>query len=202
MKRLLVLFALFFLAYSNANAQNMSLGGGLNLTLPSKNLSFGVGLNLLGEYRFHKNYAVRLNSSFTLSMFGSIKYFGDDTYVLGSIESDFLCYPIEGSSKLYGGVGFGYYIPGTTIGGMPHYIKQNVFIAGNFLENTISPNFLAGIKFRADKPFSINLELKYVYLRPRWTQNVSGDINAYGIKLDDKIDLSALTTNLSFIFRL
>jgi hypothetical protein len=103
---LMVLIVSGFSAISYS--QTYSLGVGLNYA-PAE-ISNGVGLNSVFEYRTDIHYAFRLNLRAVLGSFED-KYYPGMSYFLPGLEGSFVYYPVKWPIEPYFGAGIGYFYP-------------------------------------------------------------------------------------------
>jgi hypothetical protein len=191
---LMVLIVSGFSAISYS--QTYSLGVGLNYA-PAE-ISNGVGLNSVFEYRTDIHYAYRLNLRAVLGSFED-KYYPGMSYFLPGLEGSFVYYPVKWPIEPYFGAGIGYFYPITT--GLDGNTRDTPdgWIVGSNIKSSYGLNALAGLKLSADTPISLLLEFKYNYFRPNVTHEFSTPIHHFK---DDKVEWSSLITSLSIIFKI
>lgn len=195
-----ILFAILFLSVPKIiQAQDISLGFGLNIPYGSNTLTMGVGASAMAEGRFFDHYAAKLQSSFLYADFKSNPYISSDGYTMGSHELTFCYYPFADGILPYAGIGIGYYMPNSLAHGMAKPLNYNTdqYISGNTFKEAFGLNYLVGIRSSYSSLFGVSLEFKYVSSKHDWTAHYIG--KSTFDKEMGKIDLSEFMGSIKFL---
>ncbi len=178
-------------------SQQVYIGGGLNLSAKSKNLSTGGGLNLYLEYKPYKLFSFRGQYNIVFSEYGNFYLTGYDD-VLTSVDVAFLYYPYDFNVEPYCGLDLGYYHHKASQSGNTHLAD----VIDNDIKNKVGFGLIGGIRLPSFAIVSLGLELRYIFLNTNVETTFEDQVTFTGYTESRNINLNCVFLNLYVSIRL
>lgn len=191
MKNIFFILVLFHLpVYS----QQFEIGAGFVYGFGTKTIGPGPGASLTISYKPIEFIHFKTTIQTYFADFNGIDpYVPNDSYSLFGIEESIIYYPFEQNIQPYGGFGIGYYaISHSTPGIGNPYLGYPTY--NNFENKKLGFNIILGLKLFALTPFSVDLNLKYLFL------NQHLDARWRDIKISEDIDLNVPLISLALLY--
>jgi hypothetical protein len=198
MKKITLIF-IFLSGFTYSQIYNIGFTG--DILTGNKNLNYLVGPALIAEYLFKDlPLSVRVNARFYLGELTSDGFSADYTYTDFSIGPSIGFYPIEWSIEPYIGAGVYYNSNNFTKNGNQSLLHDGTLgLLGN-VENNISFEISAGVKFSARSPLNFIVEVTQTFNQP--ADYIIMDGYSDKILSKKKLDFDSLILKLGLLFRI
>jgi len=153
LKKLILVVVFLSLCVGRIFSQQFYIGGGLNLSAKSKNLSSGGGANLFLEYKPNTSYSFRGQYNIVLSEYSNLNLTGYDD-ILTSIDVAFLYYPFDFDIEPYCGLDLGYYHHKASQPGNTHLAN----VIDNNIKDNVGFGLIGGIRLPSFAIVALSLE--------------------------------------------
>ncbi|MBZ0181965.1 MAG: hypothetical protein K8F60_05870 [Melioribacteraceae bacterium] len=186
----LSLMIFYFLLAPIIHSQNIFMGLGASLLLPSSEINTGAGFYVSAESELLEQFLIRGYSSFLLSEFSANNQeLKTDQYYQTQIEITGIYKPISWNIEPYVGVGLGYYNPenqqsgnANVINGFPVGIKD--------IKSGVGTNILIGLDLSPKSKVNFIVEFKRTFFKTNYTYVLNTN------EFMENINLSSNTVSL------
>ena len=162
-----IIITLFLIWTSGLFAQNIKLGGTVDILTGGKNINYMVGPNLLIEYCFKQlPISITGNTHFYLSeLSDENKYLSNFTYTAFGLGISAKYYPITWAIEPYIGFGATFNSNNISQSGNAQFIDGKQ-ISLRRVSNNISGDFILGLVLSANTPINVIIESMYKINKP------------------------------------
>lgn len=199
------IFLLFLIINSITYCQNIKAGSELNILTGNKNLSYLIGINLIGQYSFDE-LPLSLQANIRLNPFSEIsndnKYIGSFSYINYNFGLSIHYYPINWAIEPYIGLGAFYNLNDISQSGMPRTINGKTVLL-NDVKNNLSLEIIGGIKFAANSSINFIVEVDYSLSKPEYELFLySTNWSEENAIINEKLDLNSIFLKIGLMFKL
>jgi len=179
-----------------------NIGGGLCYAAENSNIKSGIGFDANITFLTDNIIAIR----------ASIGRYETDVKVNKLSEGNYSLLWIEGTMLLrsqspiiqpYGGLGVGYYITGHELSSnVDRFFAQYGLLGKEDIQDNIGIHLRSGLDIPISWTMSINLDIKYIFLKPNVKVKVTNLYTSESVKVTEAVDLSTLLFGFSFSINL